>query len=135
MIAAAAERHGIRPELLRAIVQHESNFDENAIGDGGKARGLMQMHGGAASDMGVDWEKLFNPALALDAGAAYLAWLITELQDERTAVAAYNGGLSTMRHGSGARFYDQAVAYANTVYMLIREAPPAVSLGESEPPS
>jgi len=120
MIAAAATRHGIRPELLRALVQHESGFDPNAVGDGGRARGLCQLHPEACSDVGANWLHMFNPAANLDAGASYLAVMLDEFESERTGLAAYNGGPGTMRHGPGARFFDQAVRYADTVLALVR---------------
>jgi len=120
MIAAAATRHGVRPELLRALVQHESSFDPNAVGDGGRAIGLCQLHSEACADVGAIWRHMRNPAANLDAGAAYLASMLDEFETERTALAAYNGGPGTMRHGPGARFWDQAVKYADTVLSLVR---------------
>ncbi len=122
MIAAAATRHGVRPELLRALVQHESNFDPGAIGDGGRAVGLCQMHPEACSDVGADWTHMRHPGAALDAGASYLAVMLDEFETERTALAAYNGGPGTMRHGPGARYYEQAVRYADTVLALVKTA-------------
>src|SRR5258708_17079866 len=114
MIAAAATRHGVRPELLRALVQHESGFDPNAIGDGGRAIGLCQMHPEACSDVGANWAHMRNPGAALDAGAAYLAIMLDEFETERTALAAFNGGPGAMRPWAWGRVYQQAGRYAHT---------------------
>ncbi len=120
MIAAAATRHGVRPELLRALVEHESNFDQNAIGDGGRAIGLCQLHIEACKDVGADWLHMRNPAANLDAGAAYLAVMLDEFESERTALMAYNGGAGTVRHGPSARFFQQASEYAEKVLELTK---------------
>src|SRR5258708_16713742 len=90
MIAAAATRHGVRPELLRALVQHESGFDPNAIGDGGRAIGLCQFHPEACSDCGANWAHMPNPGSALDAGTSYLAISLDDLDPVRAPLTALN---------------------------------------------
>ena len=44
--------YAISPALILAITKQESNFDPNAIGDGGLAIGYMQLHWDAAYDAG-----------------------------------------------------------------------------------
>ena len=49
-IAAAARRHGLDPDLVRALIYRESRFDPRARGSRGEV-GLMQvLPGGAAAD-------------------------------------------------------------------------------------
>jgi soluble lytic murein transglycosylase-like protein len=104
-IAAAATQHGIDAKLGAAVVQHESNGNPFAIGDGGRAVGLMQMHLEAAQDlhMSDEWAKLHAAViteeeesavtLALDLGFAYLARMIGLFKgDIAWALAAYNQG-------------------------------------------
>ena len=47
-----AKEQMVSPALLMAIIKQESNFDSNAIGDGGLAIGYMQLHWDAAYDAG-----------------------------------------------------------------------------------
>jgi soluble lytic murein transglycosylase-like protein len=102
-IAAAASKHGVPLPLLTAQVAHESNFDPFAIGDGGEALGLLQVHPGAASDVGGNWailkaaisnkDEALAVQLSLDIGAAYLAQMLTLFEDDpKLALMAYNQG-------------------------------------------
>lgn len=119
LIAAAAAKHGIRPALLAAVVQHESGGNPLAVGDSGHALGLMQVHLGACKDVGQSWPAIFlaieggNADLAaqlgLEAGAAYLAKMLKAFGGgERLAVMAYNQGPTVIR---AADAYAEAVEH------------------------
>lgn len=88
-IEAAAERHGVDPKLLHALVLVESRYDPDACSPAG-ACGLTQLMPGTARDLGV--RNRFDPADNLDAGANYLARQMTNFGDLRLALAAYNAG-------------------------------------------
>lgn len=64
-IADAARAAGLDLPTLRAQIEHESEGDPLAIGDGGRALGLMQVHRAAATEVGGDWDAL---AAAIAAG-------------------------------------------------------------------
>lgn len=89
-ITAAANRHGLKPELLAGLVATESGFNATAVSGSG-AMGLTQIMPATAAELG-----LMNPydaAANLDAGARYLAWLIDYFGgDEAQAIMAYHGG-------------------------------------------
>ena len=108
IIAAAAAKHRLDPKLLAAVIQHESGGNADAVGDGGNAVGLMQMHAAAAADVGVNWAQLRgNPALQVDAGAAYLAKMLSIFGGNQAwALGAYNQGPTLMLR---ARDYASAV--------------------------
>lgn len=109
-IAGVCARQGIRPALLAALLEHESKWDPNAIGDGGAARGLGQMHEAAAAEIGVDWEQLLDPAIAIVASGLYLAKYLRKLGgDERLALMAYNQGPTVICRAS---------LYADAVFAL-----------------
>src|SRR5258708_20605053 len=99
-------------------MQQESGGDPTAVGDGGKAIGLMQMHAAAASDVGVNWSDLAgNPELQVLAGTHYLRLQLDRFNsDEHTALIAYNQGASVAanptdpRHATGARYADAVLA-------------------------
>src|SRR5205085_532408 len=112
LIEAAAAKHNVRAALIAAVIEHESAGDPNAIGDGGLARGLMQMHPDAAKDVGAVWNDLFDPAAAIDAGTRYLRALLNRFGEETWALAAYNQGPTRI---------GQAKAYADAILRMTDE--------------
>ena len=72
-IQAAATRHGISEELIRAIIQVESQFDRLAVSTAG-ARGLMQLMPATARSMGV--ADSFDARQNIFGGARYLKQLL-----------------------------------------------------------
>ena len=85
----AAARHNIDLKLLQALVLTESGFRPDAVSPAGAA-GLTQLMPGTARDLGV--VDRFNPIENLLGGANYLAQQLTQFQDVRLALAAYNSG-------------------------------------------
>jgi hypothetical protein len=90
LIVEHARLHGVRPELVRAVVQVESAFNPAARSIKG-AMGLMQLMPGTARDLGVT--DPYDPAENVGGGVRYLRQLLDRYSnDERLAVAAYNAG-------------------------------------------
>lgn len=112
IIAAASARYNVPADLIRAVIQHESGGDPNAVGDGGQAVGLMQMHPSAAAQVGADWYGLKDPASAINAGTAYLALMLKQFAgDVAWALGAYNQGPTVM---------GKAKHYADAVKALVK---------------
>ncbi|WP_029416479.1 lytic transglycosylase domain-containing protein [Brevundimonas bacteroides] len=88
-IADAAERHGLDPKLLHALVVVESAYRPTACSHVG-ACGLTQLMPATAAEMGV--ADRFDPAANLRGGADYLARQMLRFGDLRLALAAYNSG-------------------------------------------
>lgn len=88
-IAAAAERHGIDPKMLHALVIVESAYRVDAVSPVG-AGGLTQLMPGTAADLAV--RDRFDPIENLNGGADYLARQLLRFGDVRLAFAAYNSG-------------------------------------------
>jgi hypothetical protein len=88
-IESASATHGVRPELVRAVIQVESGFNPRARSHKG-AMGLMQLMPATAADLGVD--NPWDPVQNIHGGVAYLGSLIREFGDEVLALAAYNAG-------------------------------------------
>ena len=99
----SARRHNIRPSLVFALIQKESNFDANARGKH-QEYGLMQIRDGAADDWCRamknpkfrSYGKLIEPELNVEIGTWYLAkaqrrWKGYKYQDQ-IALAQYNAG-------------------------------------------
>jgi soluble lytic murein transglycosylase-like protein len=85
--------------LIEAIISVESNFDANAIGDKGKAVGLMQVHLTTAKDMGYKGTKkdLLRPENNIRYGKMYLNYLFERTGNIYVVLDAYNRGLSNVR--------------------------------------
>ena len=88
-IAAAAERHGLDPKMLHALVIVESAYRVDAVSPVG-AGGLTQLMPGTAADLAV--RDRFDPIENLNGGADYLARQLLRFGDVRLAFAAYNSG-------------------------------------------
>lgn len=88
-IQQAAERHGLDPKLLHALVVVESAYRPNALSPVG-AGGLTQLMPGTAAELGV--ADRFDPLQNLFGGADYLARQVLRFGDLRLALAAYNAG-------------------------------------------
>ncbi len=91
LIQVTADAHNLDPALVAAVVEVESGFDASATSTAG-AMGLMQIMPGTAADLGL--LEPFDAAANLDAGTAYLAWLIDRYGSAELALAAYNAGPS-----------------------------------------
>lgn len=97
-VEVAAERAGIPPSFLYAIMRTESGFDPRAVSVAG-ARGVIQLMPSAARGAArlagrpeSDAERIFEPEVAIDLGAALLGTERRELGSLLLAAAAYNGG-------------------------------------------
>lgn len=90
-------QYNVPKELVYAVMNTESHFDENAVSDAG-ARGLMQITPQTfhwlQSKTGeeLDDSSLFDPETNIKYGCFFLGMLINEFGDGREAVAAYNAG-------------------------------------------
>lgn len=89
-VAEAAERHGLDPKLLHALVVTESAYRPDARSPVG-AGGLTQLMPATAFELGV--KDRFDPVENLRGGADYLARQVIRFGDLRLALAAYNSGL------------------------------------------
>ena len=90
MITSAAEKYGIDPTLVKAIVKAESDFDQYAVSKKG-ATGLMQLMPETASRMGV--RNIHDPEENVEGGIKYLSKLLNMFNWQvPLAVAAYNAG-------------------------------------------
>ena len=90
LIERHAAAHGVRADLVRAVIQVESGFDPRAVSSKG-ALGLMQLMPAPAAELGVS--DPFDPAENIRDGITYLRWLLDRYDgNEELALAAYNAG-------------------------------------------
>ena len=98
IILKYSKKYDVDPNLVKAMIKQESNFNPKAISSAG-AKGLMQLMPDTANSLGVkvDLEKGIdnrnNPELNIMGGVKYISeQLKTFNGDVRLALAAYNAG-------------------------------------------
>jgi hypothetical protein len=90
LIVKYASRYGLEPDLVRAVIKAESNFNSRAISPKG-ALGLMQLIPGTARRYGV--RNSFDPEQNIAGGVNYLYDLLQMFQGNLSlALSAYNAG-------------------------------------------
>jgi soluble lytic murein transglycosylase-like protein len=112
LIQQAATQYGLDADLLRRVVDAESNGDPNAVSPKG-ARGLMQLMPATAQALGV--ENPFDPEQNIDGGARYLRHLLDTFGDVRLALAAYNAGPGNVRKYSGVPPFPETQRYVRKI--------------------
>jgi transglycosylase-like protein with SLT domain/uncharacterized protein DUF4124 len=114
LIRQHADQRGIRPELVRAVIQVESAFNPRAVSPKG-AMGLMQLMPATAALFGV--LDPFNPVENIRAGVRYLRLLLDRYNDnEPLALAAYNAGPATVeRYGNKVPPYRETQDYVRKI--------------------
>ena len=93
LIHYEARRVGIEPELVLAVIEVESRFDEFAISVSG-SRGLMQIMPFWLNEIGISDQNLFKIRTNLRMGCTILRYYMDmEPHDLGRALARYNGSL------------------------------------------
>ncbi|MFZ1908270.1 MAG: lytic transglycosylase domain-containing protein [Burkholderiales bacterium] len=118
-IRRAAERHGVDPLLVHAVVRAESGYDPRAVSRKGAA-GLMQLMPETARRYGVT--DRFDPATNLDAGVRHLRHLLRLFGGNLSlALAAYNAGEEpVLRAGGRIPDYRETAEYVRRVRLYYR---------------
>ena len=117
-VLAVARSYDIDPLLLHAIAHVESRHNPQARSNAG-ALGVLQVMPATARRFGVDGAAgaLFDPAINLEVGAAYLKSLQARFgNDLELVLAAYNAGEGAVeRHGNSVPPYAETRAYVRQV--------------------
>jgi soluble lytic murein transglycosylase-like protein len=118
-IEQAARSHGVRPELVRAVIVAESAFNPNAVSNRG-AVGLMQLRPATAHRYGV--ANAFDPEQNIKAGVHYLRDLLTRYGNNlELTLAAYNAGEDAVeRYGHSIPPFAETQHYVPTVLRIYR---------------
>src|SRR5437764_7383235 len=117
LILEHSRTHGVRADLVRAVMQVESAFNPFARSPKG-ALGLMQLMPATIQRFGV--QNPFNPEENVRAGVSYLRQLLDRYDnDEQLALAAYNAGPGAVdRHGETVPPYHETQQYVSKVTEL-----------------
>lgn len=112
-IMNACKRFGVDPNLVKAVIKVESDFNPRAVSPK-QARGLMQLISETAQDYGV--ENVFDPESNIYGGVNFLSDLIEYFQDIEIALAAYNSGKNAViRHNNSIPPYPETINYVEKV--------------------
>jgi soluble lytic murein transglycosylase-like protein len=115
-IAEAANRHNVDPNLVRAVVKVESNFNPNAVSRKG-AMGLMQLMPGTARQLNL--KNPFDAEQNVDAGVRHLKQLLENYGgDVNLTLAAYNAGAGAVARSSGVPHYAETQNYVRRITTL-----------------
>ena len=115
-IEKAATKHNVDPNLVRALVKVESNFNPNAVSRKG-AMGLMQLMPQTARQLNLT--NTFNPEQNVDEGVRHLKQLLESYGgDVRLSLAAYNAGSGAVARSAGIPRYAETRNYVRRITEL-----------------
>jgi len=115
-IVMAAARHNVDPNLVRAVIKVESNFNSNAVSRKG-AMGLMQLMPKTARELKV--KNPFDPEQNADAGVRHLKYLLEKYNgDVNLTLAAYNAGEGAVRRSAGVPHIAETQDYVRRITHL-----------------
>jgi len=114
LIVAAADRQGLSPALVKAVMLVESGFNPEAVSPKG-ALGLMQLMPATAKELGVS--DPFDPAQNIEGGTTYLRRMVDRFGgDKSKAIAAYNAGPGAVqKHGGTPPFAETQFFVRNVI--------------------
>jgi soluble lytic murein transglycosylase-like protein len=122
-IEQAAERHHVDPNLVRAVIKVESNFNPYAVSRKG-AMGLMQLMPQIARQLNVS--NPFDPEQNVDAGVRHLKQLMDSYGgDIKLTLAAYNAGQGAVERSAGIPRFAETRRYVKRITQLYNGAPEA----------
>ena len=118
-IQEAAQKYGLAPQLIEAVIRAESGFKVDAVSVAG-AQGLMQLMPATAKDLGVT--NPFDIRQNIDGGTRYLRQMFDLFDgDARLALSAYNAGPGNVQKYGGDVPFPETRRYVARVLASVRD--------------
>jgi soluble lytic murein transglycosylase-like protein len=119
-VLSAARTYGVPPALIHAVIRIESSYNAQATSKM-KARGLMQVMPATGKSLGVrDSENLYDPRININAGSAYLRYLMRQHDTVDEVLAAYNAGSGNVRKYGGIPPFRETRKYVRNVKSALK---------------
>jgi hypothetical protein len=113
IVNQVAQRHAVDPNLVRAIIKVESNFNPYARSRKG-AIGLMQLMPTTAKSLNVS--NPYDPAQNVDAGVRHFKALLNTYNGNlELSLAAYNAGIGAVQKSRGVPRYPETRNYVKRI--------------------
>jgi soluble lytic murein transglycosylase-like protein len=120
LIADAAEKYHLDPNMIKAVMQAESAFNAMAVSPVG-ALGLMQLMPDVAAELGA--EDPMDPQQNIMAGSRYLRQLLDAHRGNvRLALASYNAGPGNVAKYRAIPPFKETQNYVKKVTALLADA-------------
>ncbi len=122
MVREIAQREGLTPQLLRAVIEKESSYLPCAVSPAG-AEGLMQLMPATANGLGVD--DPFDPRQNVDGGARYLKQMLDRYGGNLLlGLAAYNAGPGRADNAGAFPLPAETNSYVSEILRKLGDPPP-----------
>lgn len=135
LIEDAAGRYKISPDLVKAMIRVESNFNPEAVSTKG-CKGLMQLLPDTAKRFGV--KNIFDPTENLEGGMKYLRFLLDYFKNDlNLALAGYNAGENAVTRYKGIPPYRETRDYVKKVTTIYQPSADELTdddLADAAPP-
>jgi len=113
LVLESAQQNGLKPDLVRAVIDQESGARPCAVSWKG-AQGLMQLMPATSESFGV--RDPFDPRQNIEAGTKLLKQLLSKYNnDVSLALAAYNAGEGRVDKDGGVPQIPETVNYVNSI--------------------
>lgn len=117
LIQQQSAKHGVSPDLIRAVVRAESGGNPAAVSKAG-AVGLMQLMPQTAQNLGVN---PYDMEENVDGGIRYLKEMATRFGSLNDVLAAYNAGPGAVEKHGGIPPYKETQDYVKKIRQTLRE--------------
>jgi hypothetical protein len=118
LIQEISKRHGVDPELVKAMAKAESNFNPRAVSHKG-ALGIMQLIPETAKRFGVT--NVWDPKQNIEGGVKFLKFLMGRFPDNLPYIlAAYNAGENAVLKYRGIPPYRETQAYVRKITQVYK---------------